>query len=295
MTVTGLSVTVRCHAKLNLGLEVVRRRADGYHDLVTLFHSVSLADTLQVGLGGDEVTVVCDCEAPSGTGNICYRAAQAFRAAEGVEAGVALRLEKAIPVGGGMGGGSADAAGALLALQQLTGKGTAESLRHLAAGLGADVPYFLVGGTCLGRGVGDQLAPVPVPCTLWFVLCRPDLAVDTAHAYRWLNAADFSTGGATERLARALSEGDLARAGSLLQNAFFPHLCATKPVYLALESSLLQAGALGASLTGSGACVFGLFADQEAAEGAREALPPSAVWSAVACSAQPAVEVCRGD
>ena len=286
-------VTVRCHAKLNLGLEVVGRRPDGYHDLVTLFQSISLCDTLVVTLGREGVRIASDDpEVPVGADNICHRAVEAFREAEGLEYGVTVEIEKQIPAGGGLGGGSADAAGTLLALQTLTGRGDDEGLRAMARELGADVPFFLTGGTCLARGIGEQLSPVSLPSPLWFVVCRPGLTVSTAEAYRLLSPADFSNGGKTERLAKALANGDLQRAGQLMDNAFFGHLAATKPVFLELECVLLRTGAHGAGLTGSGACMFGLFPDEQAAREAQDALPAGAAWSVVACSAHPALEVC---
>jgi 4-diphosphocytidyl-2-C-methyl-D-erythritol kinase len=287
------AVRVRCRAKLNLGLEVLGRRKDGYHDLLTVFHSISLCDALEVRLGGEGTQVVCSQpDVPTGGANLCSRAVEALRTREGLGAGVRVALEKRIPVGGGLGGGSADAAGTLVALQRLTGLGDAAALSEIARELGADVPFFLTGGTRLARGVGHDMSAVEVPCRLWFVICRPDLTVSTAEAYRALTPSDFSDGRATEGVARALSEGDLARAAQSIRNAFCAPLAAAHPVLRELASTLKRAGALAAVLTGSGACVFGLFADEGTARAAQLALPVSAAWSIVVCSAQPAVEVC---
>ncbi len=288
---TPIQLISRC--KLNLGLEIVRRREDGYHDLVTLFQSISLADRVMVRLATHTSVSADDPDVPSGPDNLCYRAVEAFAArfAPGLTAEIAV--EKRVPAGAGLGGGSSNAAATLLALQHLTQAAEDEALLDLASTLGADVPYFLSGGLCLARGIGDRLAPLGAGPDLWFVLVKPELRVSTAEAYASLSPADFSNGGATERLAKAILQGDLEQAGRLVQNAFLNQLAATRPVFLEIEAALLRAGALGAGLTGSGSCMFGLFADEPAARRTAELVGSGAYWVQVAHSAAPAVEVVR--
>jgi 4-diphosphocytidyl-2-C-methyl-D-erythritol kinase len=259
-------------AKLNLSLEVTGRRADGYHDLATLFQTVGLADELYLS-PADELTLECDRADLAGDVNLALRAARALRARLGTAAGARLTLRKRIPVAAGLGGGSSDAAAAIRGLSRLWGAGLARGdLLRLARALGADVPFLLWGGTALATGVGDQIDWLPDRPERFVVLYtpasaddrdgadRPALADKTARAYRALARDAWSDGAATRALA-ADPAADLARA----PNAFESVAGRLYPGFESARERLLAAGAPWARLTGAGPTLFSVLPSEAAA------------------------------
>jgi 4-diphosphocytidyl-2-C-methyl-D-erythritol kinase len=251
---------VKAPAKLNLFLRVVGRRADGFHELETVFQWIDLADELTF-VSGDELRLTGGCEAaPPGPENLVLRAAAALREATGFRGGASIHLEKRVPVGAGLGGGSSDAAAALVALNRLWDLGLgAAKLAELAAGLGSDVPFALWGGTALGRGRGEILEALATP-PLWFVLVRPPFAVVTARAYTLYRPAIVTP--SVESFLAALASADPERLAPLLRNDLEAGVFGEWPELAALREKLLEAGALGARMTGSGSVVFGLARDE---------------------------------
>ena len=260
-------MTVKAFAKINLGLEIVRRRSDGYHDIRTLFQSISLADELvlepapvgEILVEGDDPSVAWD-----GT-NLVHRAARILRDRTGTKKGVRIRVKKMIPPGKGLGGGSADAAATLLALDEMWGLDLApEELAFMARSLGADVPFFLKGGLCLGEGIGDLLTLIPdfppLPCLLFF----PSFPISTAKIYGGLGAA-LTSEGKPSKIMRFLESGDFG----LLENGLEDVIFRSHPELEGLKMSLKDRGAMLSLVSGSGSAVYGLFASREEA---REAL-----------------------
>ena len=256
-------------AKINLGLAVHGRRADGYHDISTIFLKISLADELGIdGTDGPDVTVHCDDPAmPSDARNLVHRAATALQpAAPG--RGARLGLRKSIPVAAGLGGGSSDAAAALSGLNALWNlqMDAAELARHAAA-LGADVPFFLLPeAAALGRGRGDELEPLSCPSVLPLVLVKPPLAVPTAWAYRQLDLALTDNTGATTILARHLESGDVESMGAACFNDFEAVMLAHFPVLRTIKKALTQPGVYGVSMSGSGPTMYALCRSSGAAQ-----------------------------
>ena len=169
------AVTRTAPAKINLGLDITGTRADGYHLLETVFQAVSIADTVTVALTeSPEITLTCDVPAvPCSPKNIAWKAAQRYREAAGLQSGVQIQILKRIPMEAGMGGGSTDGAAVLLALQELTGNALPqEKLLEIAVSLGADVPFFLYGGTAYGAGIGEKLEPLPLFSTDCLVIAK---------------------------------------------------------------------------------------------------------------------------
>ncbi|MEN6643581.1 MAG: 4-(cytidine 5'-diphospho)-2-C-methyl-D-erythritol kinase [Armatimonadia bacterium] len=209
------SVRVCCSAKINLTLEIIGRRADGYHELRTIFQSVSLSDELVIERGAESrhptVTMI-GSPAPVGM-DLCDRAARAYFEATDWRHDVTIGLHKHIPVGAGLGGGSADAAGTLLGLATLHGQPDLESLHDLAAAIGSDVPFFLQGGTALGTGRGECLEPLPPLTEGWLVIAKPSLSVSTREAYGLLRAKDYSDGSRTARCVETLRRGGPTASG----------------------------------------------------------------------------------
>jgi 4-diphosphocytidyl-2-C-methyl-D-erythritol kinase len=250
-----------CPAKVNLGLHVVGRRSDGYHEIVTIFQAIDLCDVLEGETAGDLTLDVADDAVPGGDANLVVRAARLLgarvRGAHG--RGARLTLHKAIPVGAGLGGGSSDAAGALMLLNVLWNlRLSSDALSSLAADLGSDVPFFLVGGTALGTGRGETVKPLPPIRERAIVLGNPAFALSTPDVYRALAAPLTGDSGdvTVPRLFVKFAEGnDFALAKNDLEAAAF----AMSKELETFRDALSRSGAEVALLSGSGSTVFGLF------------------------------------
>lgn len=249
---------VRAYAKINLSLHVVGARADGYHELRTVFQSIALHDVLTVRATRGPFVLTCDDpNCPAGTGNLVWRAAAAMwdaAARRGALRGVSIDLAKHIPMQAGLGGGSSDAAAALHALGRLWRVPPSEQ-RRIAATIGADVPYFLHGGTALGSDRGDRIEPLPDHRRAWVVLALPGFGVSTRDAFGWWDR-DRDRHRPRRNVANDL-EGPVARR---------------HPEIARLVGSLRRRGAAEAAMTGSGSTVFGLFSRQNDALNAASAL-----------------------
>ncbi len=211
-------------AKLNLTLEVVGRRDDGYHEVKTILQTIDLADRIEV-VPAPALRVQCDDPSLDGPANLVWKAAERLAQHASVQPKARIRIQKRIPIGMGLGGGSSDAAAALVALNRLWGLGmTTEELAGVAAGLGSDVAFFLWGGTALAQGRGEQIAPLPtlprVPVTL--VCPRTTLPNKTAALYSRLTPSHFSDGGITRRVVEILAGGQflVESVSGLIQNVF---------------------------------------------------------------------------
>lgn len=251
-----------CRAKLNLFLDVVGRRADGYHDLVTVFHQIDLADDLvaRSGVPGAGVTLTLTGDAagvPADGTNLAVRAVRALLAAAGRGGDdVALELDKHVPAGGGLGGGSSDAAGALRAVNRLLSLGRDEGeLVSVAASLGSDVPFLVRGGTALGRGRGEILEPLPAPPPMRFSLIVPSFGVSTAAVYRAL-PADLPAPVDPAAALAALAAGDPDALAATFHNALADAAFAVEPRLAEVAALLARAGPRRPCLTGSGSVFF---------------------------------------
>jgi 4-diphosphocytidyl-2-C-methyl-D-erythritol kinase len=271
-------VAVRCPAKVNLHLEVLGRRPDGYHELRTLFVAVGLFDELELEAAprGDlALEVVPSGAVGAGEDNLVMRAARALQRECGTDAGARMRLRKSIPVAGGLGGGSSDAAGALVGLAALWNcAGAAPTLRRVAASLGADVPFFLVGGAAWGVGTGTEVCPLPDLPAWWVVLLPGPEAIPTAAVYRELGAGPLA-GDSLPALADWVATGGALPIG-LCRNDLEPVVLRRWPEARERLAALRATGPAVAMLSGSGGTVFGLYRSREAAGEAGQALEPLA-------------------
>lgn len=268
-------------AKLNLFLRVIGRRADGFHELETVFQAIDLADELTVA-PEDALQLTGGCaDAPPGPENLVLRAAAALREATGCTRGAVMHLEKRIPVGAGLGGGSSDAAAALIALNRLWDLNVSrERLMELAARLGSDVPFFLMGGAALGRGRGELLEPLPLipgAASRCFVLARPAFPVPTARAYAVYRPAPADTPD-LDAFLHAYATGEPERLAPVLRNDLEAGVFGEWPELVAVRERLLAAGALGARMTGSGSVLFGLARDEAHARQLAERLERPDLW-----------------
>lgn len=303
-------IALRCYAKINLTLEILGRRDDGYHDLSTIFQAVALHDELQVRLEPSERVAVDELRVAGLSvpieGNLVLRAVEAYRREFGLIGQANLGLHKHIPIGAGLGGGSSDAAGVLKGLRALTahgvngerrptpgpsrrpqtvcegwgnGNGPDQRLVEVAAGLGSDVAFFLGSGTALGQGRGERLSALPVP-EGWLVVAKPEAAVSTAEAYGLLTADDFTDGTRTQECAEALRAGcGLREVASDLYNGFAAPVERRWPEIRVLRDRLLELGAVNAMLSGSGSAVFGIFVEQAGSEAAAASLGADGIWA----------------
>lgn len=259
----GRSVTVRVPAKINLELTVGPRRPDGYHDLATVFHAVSLYDELTV-TDADAWSVSCTGDfaglVPTGGDNLAVRAMQDLAGSAGVTRRAAVSIDKQIPVAGGMAGGSADAAAALVAADALWGLSTPRPvLDGLAAALGSDVPFALSGGTAMGSGRGERLAPVLAGGSFCWVLALSDAGLSTPAVYaecdRLRGSAPVPDPQPSAAMMTALRSGDPAALGAALSNDLQPAAVRLRPLLGDLLDLGRQLGALGAVVSGSGPTV----------------------------------------
>ena len=263
----GQPAAFRAHAKINVGLRVLDKRPDGFHNIETVFHRIDVWDELSFEASENVEVVSDDPNAPGDASNICFTAAVVLRDHLGVHDGVRIRLKKQIPVGAGLGGGSSDGAQVLRQLPGFWGyQLTEEELRSLGLALGSDVPYFLGEGSALARGRGDMLEYFSLDIPFAIVLCYPGILVSTAWAYRQVIPAtaasrpdlrDVVLSGM--RNPRVLEEA--------LTNDFENTVFASYPNVRAIKESMVEQGAVFALMSGSGSSVYGLFEEISEAEG----------------------------
>jgi 4-diphosphocytidyl-2-C-methyl-D-erythritol kinase len=277
------SVRVPAYAKVNLRLDVLGRRADGYHELRTIFQAISLHDTLVLETKrepGIDLRIAGNPQLADepGRDNLVYRALEGLGREVGLQRGVRAVLTKRIPVGRGLGGGSSDAAAALLGLLRLSGKRVAAArLLEIASSLGADVPFFLHGGRSLGIGRGDEIYPLPdAPRREVLVVSPHEIAVPTKDAYQWLS--EELTKGEDPSKLMGFCALCWSPQGGALSNDFEAAVFPRYSRLAAIKRELLQQGAAEASLAGSGSAVFGVYQHPAMARRAARAFPKDQVF-----------------
>lgn len=265
-------VEARAYAKVNLGLEVLRRREDGYHELRTILQTIDFHDRLSFESASNGIHLtVAGADLPDGPQNLVHRAATLLAEAARCREGAAIHLEKRIPAGSGLGGGSSDAAMTLLGLDRLWNlRASTEDLHGLACRLGMDVPFFLYGGTALAAGRGDEIYPLELGIDFPIVLILPDFAISTTAAYANLRLTNkdpsltlqhftWSTPSVFTKLGELVNDLEgAAGENSLLIEAH--------------KRALLDQGALGSMMSGSGSAVYGIFHDEASARKAERFL-----------------------
>jgi 4-diphosphocytidyl-2-C-methyl-D-erythritol kinase len=269
------ALRVRSFAKINLALAVLGRRTDGYHEIRTVFQSIDLHDELEFA---ESTRLELKCDDLPGvppTQNLVWKAAETLGRLAGIDRGARITLRKNIPAGAGLGGGSSNAAATLVGLSRFWGLRAQDAdLREMAADLGADVPFFLGGGTALGIGRGDELYPLPSIDTLHLVVVYPGVQVSTAEAYRSLRLL-LTSKEASHKIQRFC--GRLPGNQSFLAGIFNDFETSILPAYPEIGEAkrfLSDQGAKAALLSGSGSSVFGFFLDEESALAASRAMVP---------------------
>lgn len=262
-----LRLVARAHGKVNLDLRVLGTRPDGFHELRTVFQAIELHDTLIAVDRPGPFALKCRTPGvPLDDGNLAWRAAAGLWEALGrfgEPRDAVVTIEKTIPMEAGLGGGSADAAAALLALARLWGGGPITLLREVAAAIGADVAFFLSGGTALGLGRGEEIYPLVDLPPHWIVIVRPPFGVSTAEAYAWYDE-DRTAGLKDIRELQVLPVPWPTRAAQMI-NDLEPPVVRRHPEIIPIKIALKEAGAVAAAMSGSGSAVFGLFRSRTAA------------------------------
>ncbi len=248
-------MVINCYAKINLTLEILGKRADGYHAVRSVMQTVGLADRLEVA-AAEELSFTCSDPALAAPANLVYRAAQLLQSECGVRAGAALHLEKRIPVAAGLGGGSSDAAGAIIALNRLWNlQLSLQDQQRLTAQLGSDVTFFLTGGAALATGRGERITPLPPLPPHWVVLVTLPTALSTAAVYASVVPSDYTSGIVTADTVAAARHGTLT-SQTRWHNALARPACALATAIAAAQAALLVAGAQNTHVSGSGPTVF---------------------------------------
>jgi len=267
-----LSTVIKAHAKINLTLDILYKRPDGYHELETVMQSIELHDILELTRTGGEITFSADSnDVPTGPRNLAWQAAALLKAETGCRFGVRIKLKKFIPIAAGLGGGSADAAAVLAGLNRIWELDLSKKeLAFIGGKIGSDVPFCIYGGAALARGRGELVTPLKQAPVLSLVLVKPPFGLSTAEVYR-----KFSEGGCragafkrvdTEGMVRAVELRDGFSVALFLANALEPVVVEMKPEIAVIKEKLLYAGALGALMSGSGPTVFGVFESYEQAQ-----------------------------
>lgn len=268
------------YAKINLGLDVLRRREDGYHEVKMVMQTISLHDVLifeeteQAGI----VLVTNDRpELPEDAqDNLVYKAANLVRETFGIDQGVRITLEKNIPIAAGMAGGSTDAAAVFHGLNELWGLSmSTERMQELAVRLGADIPYCIMGGTALSEGIGEKLTPLPSPPDAVVLIAKPQISVSTKYVYENLHADRLQQHPDIDGMVAAIREGSLLGITERMENVLETVTQTAYPVIGQIKALMRKEGAMNSLMSGSGPTVFGIFDNKEKAEAAGQRIRES--------------------
>ncbi len=265
---------MKAYAKINLGLDVLGKLENGYHEVKMVMQTVGICDVLELKRSGSGIVVTTDSgELPTDENNLIFKAAKLMRERYHIADGIRIHLAKNIPIAAGMAGGSTDAAATLKGINRMFELGaTPEELMELGVKIGADVPYCVLGGTALAEGIGEKLtALTPVPkCTL--LVAKPDINVSTKYVYEHLDAAENlkhpDIDGMVEAIALGSLQGILERFGNVLETVTIP----AYPVIARIKERMLSLGSVGSLMSGSGPTVFGVYLDKATAQTAAEAI-----------------------
>ncbi len=259
-------------AKINLFLDVVGKREDGYHDLCMVMQTVSLYDIINIEKNS-VISIDCgDTDIPTDERNTAFRAAKEFFAYTGIDGGCKIKIEKVIPDGGGLGGGSSDAAEVILALNELYGaKLSKEEMISIAVKVGADVPFFIHKGTCLAKGIGEKLTKIKNRLKGTILICCPDFSISAKWAYENLDLNNKKPRD-TDALLSHIKSGVDRLFGENTFNVIEDVCCKKFPEIEHIKNIMKKCGAYASLMSGSGSCVFGIFADEGALNAALKKL-----------------------
>lgn len=269
---------LRALAKINLGLDVLRRREDGYHELRMIMQTINMYDQLDMEISEERgIHITSNLPfIPTNENNLVYKAAKLLMDEFQVEQGLNVDLQKFIPVAAGMAGGSSDAAAAMIGVNRLFGLGlSVKELMKRGVKVGADVPYCLLRGTALAEGIGEKLRPLPACPDCYVLIGKPGISVSTKFVYENLRANELKEHPPIDRMLEALQWHNLYKIADYMGNVLETVTIPKYPVIEEIKNHMKEHGALNAMMSGSGPTVFGLFDDKETAERACEELRAS--------------------
>jgi 4-diphosphocytidyl-2-C-methyl-D-erythritol kinase len=270
-------ISLKAHAKLNLSLDVLNRREDGYHNLQMIMQSIQLHDTISLQEISSGVEIACEAPyVPNNSSNIAYKAAELMINRYSLDAGVIIRIDKKIPVAAGLAGGSTDAAAVLKGINTLFKLGIEQNeLMEIGKTIGADVPYCIVGGTALAEGIGERITPLSPMKKIPVVLVKPRFGVSTASVFKSLDINSISQRPKTTMIIDALGKGDIKFIAENLCNVLESVTIDKYPLINKIKKDLIAKGAMGSLMSGSGPTVFGLFEDDRTARKAYNSMSRS--------------------
>ena len=269
---------LRALAKINLGLDVIRKREDGYHEVRMIMQTINMYDQLEIDIKEEPgISITTNLPfIPTNENNLVYKAAKLLMDEFHIEKGITVELQKFIPVAAGMAGGSSDAAATMIGMNRLFGLGlTVRQLMERSVSIGADVPYCLLRGTALAEGIGEKLRPLP-PCQNCYVLIgKPSISVSTKFVYEKLDAGNIEEHPDIDRILEGLQWHNLNKISENMGNVLESVTIPAYPIIEEIKNHMKEHGAVNAMMSGSGPTVFGLFDDKMVAERACEALRES--------------------
>ncbi len=272
LVVSGNRATARSYAKINLTLDVLGNRPDGYHDVEMIMQTVSLHDTITVDKTDSGISIKTNLVyLPVNEKNIAYKAANAFFEHTKIDGGCTISIEKNIPVAAGLAGGSGNAAAVLCALDRLYNTNLPlDTLKAIGAMLGADVPYCFSGGTALATGIGEIITPLPAVPKCTILMVKPAISVSTGAIYEAIDSAIIEKRPDTNAMISAIKSGDIKTIADNLSNVMGTVTENMHPIVRGIRRKMLLNGALGAVMSGSGPTVFGIFPNYETAKASHD-------------------------
>lgn len=264
------SIEMKAKAKINLSLDVLGKRSDGYHNVKMVMQSIGLYDRVYIETTESGIEIICDTEfVPSNKDNIAYKAAELMFAKYALDGGVKIKIDKRIPVAAGLAGGSSDAAAVLKGINNLFSLNISESdLMKMGSTLGADVPFCIRGGTMLSEGIGDVLTDMPTFDGIFILLVKPKIGVSTRWVYKNLNLDSICARPNTDMVIRSIAIKDLALLANSMGNVLESVTIKKYNELSGIKQKLLEKGALGSMMSGSGPTIFGIFSTRNTAESA---------------------------
>ena len=260
---------LRALAKINLGLDVVGKRDDGYHEVRMIMQTIQMYDVLEIEKKKEPGIVLTTNipYVPTDERNLVYKAAKMLMDEFKIKDGVNIYINKRMPIAGGMAGGSSDCATTLMGINQLFELGLSkEELMERGVKLGADVPYCVLGGTAIARGIGEVLTPLPAPADCHVIIAKPPVSVSTAYVYGHIKPLKITKRPDIEAMAQSIKDGDLKKMASLIYNVMEDVTVGEYPIISEIKQVMLDNGALNSIMRGRGPTVFGLFDDKEKAQ-----------------------------
>ncbi|NLX70458.1 MAG: 4-(cytidine 5'-diphospho)-2-C-methyl-D-erythritol kinase [Clostridiales bacterium] len=261
-------IVIKAFAKINWALDVVGKRQDGYHNVEMVMQSVNLYDILTIEeKAEDDIEIICNCDCiPLDSNNIAYKSARLIKETYGIVKGVKIDLHKNIPVAAGLAGGSADAAAVFAGLNRMWNLGIKlRELMSVSARIGSDIPFCILGGTALAKGIGDELVSLPPAEGIWMVLVTPDFHVSTAHIYRSLDLSKITVRPCIQGMVECLEKRDLNGIADHMKNVLEQVTLSMYPQINLIKEDMMKQGALGCCMSGSGPTVYGIFPDEDSA------------------------------